>query len=339
MVEFKNLVQSSIYLNPLRNFMPYEGTMEIRWDPLTNLTSRVIHFPVRKTKKYDIESIYCSSDTTKCPFCEENRTEMGARLDKSVFGSDYLQKGEVTLIPNLISFDKYSLVAIISRDHFLTIKNLADTDAISNGIEMLIEGFRLIRKKDERTHFFSINCNFMPMSGGSLIHPHFQGIAGECPTNYHRIILDKSNDFYLRTGNVFWEGLKREEKELNQRFIGESGRLFWYTPFASKGNIDVGFIFTQPSFFNISSEEWGNFASGLNKTLQYLDNENVIGFNLSIFSGNDDDSHFRVNGRIVARRFLPPTNAADVNYFEKIHLESACLLAPEKVASQMREIW
>jgi UDPglucose--hexose-1-phosphate uridylyltransferase len=338
-VEFRNLVQSSTYLNPFNGFKPYKGTMEIRWDPLTSLTSRVIHFPMRKMEKYKLESFCCSSNSVKCPFCDENRAEMSARLDRTVFGSDYLQKGDVTLIPNLISFDKHSLVAIISRDHFLNIKSLAERNSITNGIEMLLEGFRLIRKRDEKSSFFSINCNFMPMSGGSLIHPHIQGIAGECPTNYHRIILEKSNDYYLNTGKVFWEDLIKEEKALKQRYIGESGNTFWYTPFAPKGNIDVGFILTESSLFKISPEEWINFAEGLNKTLNYLDNENVTGFNLSIFSGNDNDSHFRVNGKIVARRFLPPTNAADVNYFEKIHLESTCLLAPEKVASQMREIW
>jgi UDPglucose--hexose-1-phosphate uridylyltransferase len=338
-VEFRNLVQSSTYLNPFMNFESYEGSMEIRWDPLTSLTSRVVHFPVRKVEKYNIESFRCSSTDIKCPFCNENRAKMSARLDRSIFGSDYLQKGDVTLIPNLISFDKYSLVAIISQDHFLSIKALADRSSITNGIEMLLEGFRLIKIKDSKTSFFSINCNFMPMSGGSLIHPHIQGISGEWPTNYHRIILEKSSEFYCNTGTIFWEDLIKEEKTLEQRYIGESGSTVWYTPFAPKGNIDIGFIMNESSFFKISSEEWTYFTSGLNKTLNYLDNENVTGFNLSIFSGDDNDSHFRVNGRIVARRFLPPTNAADVNYFEKIHLETACLLAPEKVASQMREIW
>jgi UDPglucose--hexose-1-phosphate uridylyltransferase len=338
-IEFKSLIQSSTYLDPTRDFEPRQGTMEVRWDPLTGLTSRVVHFSVRRIDRYDIDSFRGANTIGKCPFCDENKDTMSARLDRSIFGCDCMQKGDVTLIPNLISFDKYSLVAIISREHFLDINDLAERQAISRGIEMLVEGFKCIRKNDVAARFFSINCNYMPMSGGSLIHPHIQGIAGEWPTNYHRIMLEKSAEFFRTTGSTFWDSLQEEERQNEGRFIGRVGDTFWYTPFAPKGNTDIGFIFSKPSFFTIEDAEWRNFATGLNKTLKYFDKENVPGFNLSIFSGDDQDGHFRVNGRLIARRFLPPTNAADVNYFEKIHLETACLLAPETVACQMRETW
>jgi UDPglucose--hexose-1-phosphate uridylyltransferase len=339
-IEFRSLVQSSTYLDPFKDFEPSQGTMEVRWDPLTGLTSRVVHFSVRRIGRYDIDALRSANPVGKCPFCDENKSSMSARLDSSVFGCYYMQKGDVTLIPNLISFDKYSLVAIMSREHFLDINSLAERQSIRRGIEMLIEGFKCIRENDSAARFFSINCNYMPMSGGSLIHPHIQGIAGEWPTNYHRMMLEKSAEFFSATGGTtFWDALMTEEKATGTRFIGEIGGTFWYTPFAPKGNTDVAFILSKPSLFLVDEGEWTNFSFGLNKTLKYLDKENVAGFNLSIFSGNDEDGHFRVNGRLVARRFLPPTNAADVNYFEKIHLETACLLAPETVASQMREIW
>jgi galactose-1-phosphate uridylyltransferase len=337
-MEFRKLVESSTYLNPLENFEPREGRVEIRWDPLTTLTSRVVHFPFRKIERFDAKKIL-SSSRTRCPFCDENRPSMTTRLDKTIFGAECLQKGEVTLIPNLLSFDKYSLVAIISKDHYVDMAGLAKRGSIIDGITMLLDGFRLIKRKDDSARYFSVNCNYMPMSGGSLVHPHIQGIAGEYPTNYHRITLEKSKEFYENRKKVFWETLIEEEKRLGMRFIGETGTTTWYAPFAPKGNIDVGFIFNTPSFFSLTDRDWTGFASGLNKILNYLDKENVGGFNLSIFSGEDSENHFRVNGRIVARRFLPPANAADVNYFEKIHMESTCLLAPEEVARQLRETW
>jgi len=67
--------------------------------------------------------------------------------------------------------------------------------------------------------------------------------------------------------------------------------------------------------------------------------EDISGFNFSIFSGVKGEESFRANMRIVARRFLPPVNASDANYFNKIHMESACLLFPEDVAEGAREIW
>jgi len=73
--------------------------------------------------------------------------------------------------------------------------------------------------------------------------------------------------------------------------------------------------------------------------LRYLDGEYVSSFNLAIFSGSDEDEAFRVNARLVARRFLPPVNAADANYFDKLHLESMNLVAPENVAAGLRTFW
>lgn len=39
------------------------------------------------------------------------------------------------------------------------------------------------------------------------------------------------------------------------------------------------------------------------------------------------------------RRFLSPVNAADVNYFDKLHLESVVLAAPGEIAQDLRTLW
>lgn len=339
MIEFRRLIESSTYLNPFKNFEPEEGKVEIRWDPFTGLTARLVHFPTRKFDRFNFEETISSSLASKCPFCEENASCMTARLDKSVFGAECLQQGEVRVIPNILTFDKYSLVAIISKDHYVDVKGLREKGCIVKGIKVLLDAFKRIKESDARTKYFSLNCNYMPMSGGSLIHPHIQGIAGEYPTNYHRIMLEKSNDYYRQKRETFWDVLLEEERRVGERFIGKMGETKWYTPFAPKGNIDIGCIFRESSVFSITEDEWGDFNDGLNKVLTYLDGENIGAFNLTVFSGTDEDQGFRANARIVARRFLPPVNASDVSYFEKIHMESVCLLFPEKVAGELRKIW
>ncbi len=54
MVEFKKLVESSTYLSPFENFEPRQGEVEIRWDPLTGLTSRVVRFFTRRLARPDL---------------------------------------------------------------------------------------------------------------------------------------------------------------------------------------------------------------------------------------------------------------------------------------------
>jgi|GEM_PF-104917 len=339
MIEFRKLIQSSTYLNPLEAFEPREGKVEIRWDPLTSLTARVVHFPTRRPSRPDLTQAISSSVASKCPFCDENLDLMTARLDKALFGCERLTRGDVTVIPNLISFDKYSLVAIISKEHYLTIQGLAEKGSMVRGVEALLEAFRCIREKDGDARFFSINCNYMPASGGSLVHPHVQGIAGEWPTNYQRIMIEKSSEFFRAHEWSFWDALMEKERTLSERLIDGEGEIFWFAPFAPKGNIDVAWLFSTSSLFSVAAEEWAEFNLGLAKVLAYLDDEHIAGFNLSLFSSEEGEAYFRANGRIVARRFLPPTNAADVNYLEKIHMEHVCLVPPEEVARQLKERW
>ena len=339
MISFERSIQSSTYLNPFSDFAPYEGKVEIRWDPLTRLTARLVHFPTRKVDRFDYREAISASLASKCPFCPENIGHMTARLSKDLFGCDRLERDCVTIIPNLLTFDRYSLVAILSAEHFVDLPTLAEKQFIVKGVRALLDAFRMIRKQDTEADYFSINCNYMPMSGGSLLHPHMQGLVGRYPTNYVRMMLEEGRRFYESRGKVFWEALIEEEQRAGERFIGSVGQTHWYAPFAPRGNIDVGCIFEEASVFEVDEREWENFGSGLKKVCAYLHDEQVSSFNLTIFSGRSEDRSFRVNARLVTRRFLPPVNAADVNYFEKLHLESMVLVAPEKVAQDLKAVW
>lgn len=322
--------------------MPYEGKIEIRWDPLTGLTSRIVHVPIKKINRFNYDNTIKVSLDAKCPFCPENIGSIGSmtsEFDKDFYGYDRVEKDEVTIIPNLLTFDKYCLIAIISKEHFVDMKTLVKNNYIFKGIKALLDVLKIIKARDEEVKYFSINCNYMPMSGSSILHPHIQAIAGEYPTNYHRITLKKSKDFFTLHKRVFWETLIEEEAKIGERFISTIGTTYWYIPFAPKGNIDIGCIFEKNSILELEENDLLDFNKGLNKALIFLDNEDVSGFNLSIFSGIYGENYFRVNMRIVARRFLPPLNAADSNYFDKIHMENACLFLPEDVSNNIRALW
>jgi UDPglucose--hexose-1-phosphate uridylyltransferase len=338
-IAFKKIVQQSTYLNPFNNFLPFEGKIEIRWDPLTNLTSRIVHFPARKLERFNCEHVVKASLDADCPFCPQNVETMTSKFDKEIYGFERLEEDGITIIPNVLTFDKYCLVAIITKEHFVDMKALTESGCIVKGIKVLLDVLRIIREQDPKVKYFSINCNYMPMSGSSLLHPHIQAIAGEYPTNYHGIMVEASEAFFLKHHRVFWDVLAEEETALSERFISRIGSTFWYTPFAPKGNIDIGCIFDKDSFFDLEESDLHHFNEGLSKVLMYLDRENVAGFNLSLFSGIYGGRYFRTNMRMIARRFLPPTNAADSNYFDKIHMENACLFFPEDVSDSIRTQW
>lgn len=339
MIEFKSITQKSTYLNPFDNFKPFTGKIEIRWDPLTQITSRIVHFPPRKSNRFDYRSIVDNSRSVKCPFCPENLDAMTSRFDKTFFGFERLEKDGVTVIPNVLTFDKYCLVAILCQEHFVDMGALVRNGYVQRGIAVLLEALRVIHQRDRTARFFSINCNYMPMSGSSIIHPHIQAIVGEYPTNYHGMSLRASDEFFRHNGVIFWDELMTEEARRRDRFIGFSGSTRWYAPFAPRGNVDIGSVFEKNSVLDFDEGDLRDFGSGLEKVLRYLDGENVPGFNLSLFSGIPEENYYRANMRLVARRFLPPMNAADSNYFDKLHMESACLFLPEDVSHSIRKMW
>lgn len=321
--------------------MPFEGRMEVRWDPLTSLTSRIIYFPGRKKiDKTDVRVFENMAPPDTCPFCPPNIEKMTSKFRTDLFGVERITEDGITLIPNLLTFDKYCIVAIITKEHFLDMSTIAERGYITSGIKALISVLRKIRERDTKVKYISINCNYMPMSGSSVLHPHIQAIAGEVPTNYHRLMVEKSERFFKKYGKVYWDALIEKESEIGDRIIGQVGSTFWYSPFSPKGNMDVGCIFTKSSILDLEENDLKDFEEGFRKVLNYFISENVPGYNLSLFSARlGTEESFRANIRIVARRFLPPTGATDANYFHILHMESTSVFYPEEVAHAIREIW
>lgn len=339
-IHLRRKIQSFTYLNPFRNFEPYEGRVEIRWDPLTKTTSRIIHFLRQKPERPDIHIFSKLMPPENCPFCPGNVERMTSKFEIDLFGSERVVKDGIVVIPNVLTFDKYCIVAIIPGKHSPSAFELIEDGHLISGIKVLISLLRTVVEKDRDVRYLSINANFLPMSGSSVLHPHVQAIAGEVGTNYHRLMIERSKSFYRRYGRVFWDVLVEKELELGERILGKIGKTIWYVPFAPKGNIDVGCIFEKVSVLDLDEDDLVSLNEGLKRVIRYMDSENFLGYNLSIFSGTvGNDDSFRVNLRVVARRSLPPTGAADANYFHIVHMESTSYFTPEEVCSGIRKIW
>lgn len=69
MVRFKKVTQTSTYQNPFSEFSEYEGKGEIRWDPLTRMTARLVRFPARSIDRfdYDFDKLHLESMVLTAP--------------------------------------------------------------------------------------------------------------------------------------------------------------------------------------------------------------------------------------------------------------------------------
>jgi UDPglucose--hexose-1-phosphate uridylyltransferase len=195
-----------------------------------------------------------------------------------------------------------------------------------------------VSEVDSRADCFSINWNYMPPAGSSLVHPHLQVICGERPTNHMRLQLEGANRYYRENGREFWDDFIREEKERATRYIGEIGPTFWTVGYVPMSHIpDVWCIFPErKSLLGQGGEALNFFLEGLSAILNYYRTLNLFSFNISIFSFRSEE-RFRVNARILPRLALRDIGNSDYTFLQTLHNESTCVYAPESVCRQIRE--
>ncbi|MBX6378565.1 MAG: hypothetical protein IRY95_08450, partial [Clostridia bacterium] len=152
-VEFRRTALRHRYLDPRRGFAPTEVEAEVREDPLTGETCRVIllkGFRVARPPDADARVASLRATLTSCPFCPgvlENRTP---RFEPDLFPEGRLRRAEAVAFPNLMPFDAYACVVVLSADHFVTPSQLGPA-RIRDGLVLAVTFLRrvLVRRGDQ----------------------------------------------------------------------------------------------------------------------------------------------------------------------------------------------
>ncbi len=338
-IEFRKYSRITKFLDPMQNFEENERPTEIRVDPLTGRTSRILFFPVRTLPKPDLDEVAARSLEFGCPFCPQMLESITPKFLPGFAGQDRIKRGSAVVFPNMFPYDTYSAVGIFSDEHFKPLHDFAP--------ELLGDGFlaacdyleSAVKAQPGGSLYLSINWNYMPLAGGSIIHPHLQIIAGESGTNYHTAILDASGKYAAENSSAYWADLLEEEAELGERFIARTGKISWLTSFAPKGFIDIMAIFQEASgILDIAESDWLDFSRGLSAAMKYLDGQGFYSFNMAIYSGRGED-HFRVHAKLIPRALLPPMNTSDINYFNTLHDEVLSIFKPEEICADARRFF
>lgn len=336
-IEFKRRLQQTTILDPQREYQEKTLTLETRWDPLTKRTARILDLPIRKLDKLDMDEFLGKTGDVQCPFCSDSLEKLTPRFTGDFIQGGKFQFGEVCVFPNRLLFDKYCAVTVLTETHYVPLSDFTE-ELLFNGFSTAQVFLRRVVEVDSTVRFFSINWNYLPMSGGSVIHPHFQIIAGELPTNHQWELILGGRNYQRRWRKNYWDELILKEKELGERYIGALGNTVWLTSYAPRGFVDIMAIFRERrSIIDLSDQDLRDFSLGLIKAFHYFRDFNHYSFNLTLYSAeyNQDDS-FWVNARMVTRRFLPPVGASDVSYFEKLHGETIGYKNPERLCEEMR---
>ncbi|MCX5879598.1 MAG: hypothetical protein NTY44_10870 [Deltaproteobacteria bacterium] len=334
-VEFKKIRSQVRLMNPFKGHSLDEIPFEIRFDPLTGETGRVFDLPF-KAGKPDVADIVDRSGKIFCPFCPASLEKSTPEFPKDLIPEGRIKVGDATLIPNLAPFEKHAGVAIFSKEHFLPMENLTPEtmrDAFSASLLYL----KRVAQSDPLVRFFSINWNYMPPAGSSIVHAHLQPNAGDVPTNALREQIEGCRRYWQENQRSFWNDFIQAEKQRDERSLGAIGSTFWAMSFVPVSFLpDVQCVFPEHlTLLELSNDELECFLEGLSRTLKYFLEENIYSFNVSIFSTKEEESH-RVNARICPRLLPRPIGNSDIAYPQMMHKESFTVRPPEVVCQKMK---
>ncbi len=332
-IEFRVEREVCRFLDPTRNFEPVGKSTEIRHDPLTGRSSRILDMGF-SPERPDVEGMVERFRSGFNPFAPDKREEVTPRFLEEVEGipGGRLRRGEALVVPNLFPYDRYSAVTVLSDTDFVPMDGFSEgllVDAFGADMEYL----RRVRETDgDELRHYSINWNYMPLAGGSLVHPHHQLIASPAPTNY----LKDVEEGLARYGGRYFGDLVAAE-EGGERWVGQEGGISWLTGFAPMGHIDVLGVFSgRASLFDLTDEDLAALSRSLLRIFAYLEAEGFASFNFALYGlegAEDFEVHCRLSPRFLLSNAL---GTSDINYFETSHSESLAFFFPEASAGALR---
>lgn len=336
-IEFHSVLKETRFLDPMNGFAESKRITEIRVDPLTGRTSRILEVPAYVPSKVDLTPLVEKSLQAGCPFCPDRVMAVTPQFPPDVIPEPRIKVGDAIVVCNIFPYDTYSAVCVMSSRHFIAIGDFTE--------ELLVDALlasqsyvRTVMERDPAAGYGTINWNYMPLSGGTVVHPHLQVIVGSTPSNYQRELIERSLRYSETSSSNFWSDLVAAERELGVRYVAGKGRIHWLTSFAPKGIVEVMAIFTEcPSILDLSREDWSDFAFGLAAVARYLGDLNFHSFNMALFSGERGASHFWANARVIPRFLLSNTfGTSDFNHFSALHNEVLSRIKPEDACRELR---
>lgn len=337
-MEFKKVVKDAEFFDPFNEFKLTKRPTEIRTDPLSGRSVRIIYFPVTLPPPPDQRPM---ADATKpfCPFCRPAVFERTPRFVEELVPEGRIEVGSSVLFPNAFPYDAFSGVGVVGEEHFVGMDSFTPglfSDAFSAACDFME---RVYKKYPEYRHH-SINMNYMPTAGGSIIHPHIQVIAGDVPTNYQRELSERAAGYAKEHGGSYFDDLVTEEERLGERLVARKDGIVFLASFAPMGITEFLAVFENGEEITAVGgkvrEMFAATTSGIRSILGYLHSLNFASFNMSVYFAEPESPGYPTHLRIVPRTQLPPIGASDVNFFEMLHHEVLTIIRPEEAAEGAR---
>ncbi|HXK46429.1 MAG TPA: hypothetical protein PLT09_03255 [Deltaproteobacteria bacterium] len=336
-MEFVKILKTSRFLDPLQGFDEVRRYSEVRYDPLTGHSTRILDFPVRAVQRSDLTDLIESSRQF-CPFCPGVAEQVTPKFHPDLASCERFSEGEALCVPNAFPYDENGAVTIMSHRHYLSLVDFTPgimTDALVCCLNYLKD----INARQPDMVYQSVNWNYMPQAGGSIVHPHLQIAASSSPTNYYAATVPALERYRRDHGRDYWHDLVEEERRIGDRFIASTNFMSWIVAFAPMGIFDVVGI---PNGVGSPEDVTGgileDMVAGILKVMRFIDSLNMSSLNMSLYFhlGN---GLFTPHLRICPRVNIPPFDTSQINYMGMLHGESMTILKPEDICAGIRDLW
>jgi len=342
-VEFEKTVKHAKILNPLKNFEEDTLTFEYRTDPLTGRNTTVIKNMLNYVNKFlasDVEMLRGLVEKTKatCPFCPEN-----VRTKTPMFPKEFLPEGrffvgDAVVVPNLLGHAERSVLAILSREHYLKLDEFTPT-LLFDGFKCGVEYLKRLGEVDASAKFPAFVFNYLTPAGSSIFHPHMQVLVRDRPFYLVNLLLDKSREYCEKRGVSYWRELVAEEKN-GERHLFEINGVEWLVPFAPLRGLNEAqaVVRGKSNFKELSDDEWHGLAEGITRILKFYSAQGYTSFNIVIMSGPSDAhlDYFDVNLRIMSRPGIQQFCFTDAWAVPYLLWDGEAVEEPEQLAERMR---
>ncbi len=309
---------------------------EVRVDPLTGDTVRVFDFPFRVPPRPDLHALDLAT-RARCPFCPERIDAATPRFPETLVPGGRMREGDMVVVPNLLPYDLVCAVEVLGREHLLRLTDIeAPRMAAAFGLAQRFQ--RTIAARLPEARFRSLNWNFMPASGGSVVHPHMQLVAGDRAYRYWVTLTEAAQRYRGRTGRDFWPDYLADEQRLGERVVATTGPWTWLTAFAPRSRFfEVLAVHERAaSFERLDHADLFPLAEGLVRVFAFLDALGFWAFNLVVFATEEADAHgFRVQVRMTPRLVVLPAGMNDMS-FVVYQGEFLSFYRPETIAAALR---
>lgn len=343
-IVFTHWHQRATFHNPLHGGELTTQDIEVRVDPLMGhqsifnggLEDKVaILFP-ETDHAYAKER---AEETGKsCFLCEDRWRETTPRYPSDFITDGRIVRGEAVLFPNLFPLAGFHAVVRVGNAHYRELKDFPPSllyDALSASLDFI----RRCHAVNPETAFFTINANYLPPAGASVVHPHLQILGSPQPGTHHRSLLDACRDYTGRYGSNYWLDLVDTEWEEGLRNIAVIGESRWLASYAPLGVHEVIAVWPhRENFLQWTEDDVRAMADGLSGILRGCHEMGCSTFNLSCFSGPLDRStpEFRCMMRFINRQNFMPHHRTDDYYFQKLLRNEIIVRRPEVLAELFR---